>query len=131
MLFVTSIEALITSRTEWRKDRVTKRFIDAILILCPQAVDAILEHPNAEAALSYQKLGSSSRQRKELLSQIYDLRSVPTHAGLGISYGGALAALASPTSMRVALLSDLAAEAILAFLQAPQSFLAGHPAIQG
>jgi hypothetical protein len=130
MLLVTSIEALITPRQEWRKEQVTKRFIDALLILCPETVDAILTHPNAETALSYRRRGGVKRQRRDVLSGIYDLRSRPTHAGPGLSYSGALATLASPSSMRVALLSDLARAAILTYLQAPQSFLTGHPGLR-
>jgi hypothetical protein len=130
MLLVTAIEALIAPRQPWSKEQVTKRFIDALLILCPEAVDALLAHPNAEMALLYKRRGGTRRQRRDVLSRIYDLRSRPTHTGLGLSFGGALAALSSSESMRVALLSDLARAAILAFLQAPQSFLTGHPALR-
>lgn len=38
-----------------------------------------------------------------------------------------LSILAEPGTMRVALLSDLARGALLAFLQAPRSSLIGHP----
>lgn len=131
MLLVTAIEALIAPRREWGKNQVTKRFIDALLILCPDAVDEILAHPNVEMALAYRRRGGTRRQRRELLSQIYDLRSRPTHTGLGLSSGGALAALASSESMRVALLSDLAQAAILAFVTSPQSFITGHPGLSG
>jgi hypothetical protein len=130
MLLVTAVEALIAPRQPWGKDQVTKRFIDALLILCPDAVDEILAHPNVEVGLSYRRRGGTRRQQRDLLSGIYDLRSRPTHTGLGLSYGGALAALGSSESIRVALLSDLARAAVLAFLQAPQSFLTGHPALQ-
>jgi hypothetical protein len=130
MLLVTAVEALIAPRQEWGKDQVTKRFIESLLILCPDTVDEILAHPNAEAALSYRRRGGIKRQRREVLSGIYELRSRPTHTGLGLSYGGALAAIASNESMRVALLADLARAAILAFFQAPQSFVTGHPGLR-
>jgi hypothetical protein len=126
MLFVTAIEALISPRPEWRKQKVTKRFINALLELCPVVVDEILAHPSVEEALSYRRRGAPARQRRDVLSQIYDLRSQPTHSGIGLSVGRALVALAEPHQMRVALLSDLARGAILSFLQAPRSFIIGH-----
>jgi hypothetical protein len=126
MLFVASIEALFTPWQEWRKNQSVKRFIKGILDLCPDAVDEMLAQPNLEMALGFRKRGRQARQRKDVLNHIYDLRSQPAHAGLGLS-GDAMASLAEPSRLRLVLLSDLARSAILAFLQAPRSSLVGHP----
>jgi hypothetical protein len=127
MLFVSAIEALIAPRLEWGKEKVTKRFIKGVRSLCPQAVDNLIAHPNIEMALQLRLKGSPSRRRYDVLDGIYAMRSVPTHMGIGLSRNAMLLALGSSENMRVALLSDLARAAILGFLQAPRSFLIGHP----
>ena len=88
MLFVTSIEALISPRQEWRKLRVTQRFVKSLVELCPQAVDALLAHMNVEEAFAHKIKGGVNRQRRELLERIYDTRSTPTHTGLDLSAAG-------------------------------------------
>jgi hypothetical protein len=128
MLLVTSIEALISPRHEWGKQKVTTRFRKSLVELCRQAVDALLAHDNVEQAFDYKKKGAANRQQRELLERIYDTRSIPTHTGLGLSATG-MAILAAPDSMRVALLSDLARAAILSYIQSPRSSLIGHPTI--
>lgn len=50
MLFVTAMEALVAPRHEWGKDKVTTRFINFFEELCPDAVDALLDHDNVKAA---------------------------------------------------------------------------------
>ncbi len=128
MLFVTSMEALISPRHEWGKQKVTQRFVKSLIELCPDAVDSVAEHRNVEEAFGYRRRGGIARRRKELLDAIYQARSLPTHSGIGLSPTG-LIVLASSESMRVALLSDLTRAALLAFLQAPRSSLVGHPVI--
>jgi hypothetical protein len=128
MLFVTSIEALISPRHAWGKDKVTQRFRKSLIELCPDAVDALLGHANVEQAFGYVRRGGLGRQRRELLDLIYETRSLPTHAGLSLS-GPFMGMLGSTASIRVALLSDLARAAIMAFLQAPRSSIVGHPGV--
>jgi len=128
MLFVTCVEALISPRETWGKLKVTQRFIKSLLDLCPGAVDELLRHDNVEEAFGYTRRGGLRRQRRDLLSRIYEIRSLPTHAGLVLSPAG-LTSLAAPEGMRVALLSDLARAAILNYLQAPRCSLVGHPLI--
>jgi hypothetical protein len=130
MLYVCAIEAIITPgrQCKWRKERVTKRFRDAILILCERAVDKLLAHQNVETALGFSKRGNISRQRNDLLDRIYDLRSMPTHSGVG-PRNISIYAFADEGSIRVALLSDLARAVLLAYIKAPMSFLTGHPAL--
>lgn len=127
MLFVSSIEALITPFQEWKKDRATRRFIDAINELCPEVVDTLVNHDNVEKAFGFQKATTPNGSRKRLLDKIYDIRSLPTHSGIGLKGSSGLAMFADPGSIRVALLSDLARGAILNFLQTPRSSLIGCP----
>jgi hypothetical protein len=127
MLLVSSLESLIVPRPEWRKEKATKRFIEALSDLCPEVIDSLVNHPNVEQAFSYKKKGGPRAQRRQLLDQIYVLRSNPTHSGLGLSGAGMLSMFADSGSMRTALLSDLARGALLQFLQAPRSSLIGHP----
>lgn len=128
MLFVTAIESLIAPHPEWGKDKVTTRFIKSLIDLCPYAVDALLAHDNVEQAFEYRKRGKVNRQRQDLVNRIYQMRSTPTHTGLALSATG-MAILGTPSSMRVALLSDLARAAILSFIRAPRSSVIGHPMI--
>lgn len=128
MLFVTAIEALISPRPEWGKQKVTTRFVKSLIELCPEGVDGLLAHDNVEQAFEYEKKGGLNRQRRELLDRIYETRSIPNHTGLGLS-ATVMPLLPTPGSLRVALLSDLARRAILSFIQRPRSSLIGHPAI--
>jgi hypothetical protein len=127
MLMVSSLEALIVPRPEWRKDKATKRFILALDELCPDVIDAIINHGSVEQAFSYKRKGGAKARRRQLLDQIYAQRSNPTHSGVGLSGIGIFSAFMDPSSIRIALLSDLARGAILKFLQAPRSSLVGHP----
>jgi hypothetical protein len=125
MLLITSVEALISPRATWGKTRVTQRFITALIELCPEAVDEMVNHLNVGQAFGFSKRGGVRRQRRELLTLIYDARSLPTHTGLGLTRTG-LFDLGSGGSMRVALLSDLARAALLNYLQAPRSWIIGQ-----
>lgn len=130
MLLVTCLEALIVPRPEWRKDKVTKRFIDTIDELCPDVVDAVVNHANVEQALGYTRRGGARARRRQLLDQVYSLRSTPTHAGISPSGMAMFSLLSEPGTVRVALLSDLARGALLRFIQAPRSSLIGHPLLE-
>jgi hypothetical protein len=90
-------------------------------------VDALVNHANVEQAFGYRRKGGKEARRRQLLDRIYELRSYPTHEGLGLSGVGLFAIWTEPGNMRVALLSDLARGALLRFLQAPGSSLIGHP----
>jgi hypothetical protein len=126
MLLVTAIEALIAPWESWGKEKVTKRFIENGIELCgDDIVNAMLAHQNLEAALDYRKRGGPAAQRKQLFDRIYELRSNPSHAGLGLSGSGLMSSMGSPPAMRVALLSDIARHAILNFIQAPRSSIVG------
>lgn len=128
MLDISAIEALLSPSTQhpWRKERVTRRFREGVLGLCLDAVDEILIHPNLETAFGYRKRGGRERQRREIVDHIYDLRSLPTHTGIGPS-GFSFMMIGGDHGLRLALLSDLTRAALLAYLQAPRSSLVGHP----
>ncbi len=128
MLLVTSLEALIAPRQPWGKNRVTPRFIHAVIELCPDAVDALIDHQNVGRAFGYVKRGGTSRQRRDILERVYEARSIPTHTGLSLA-GSGFFDMASSGYMRVALLSELARAALLAYLQAPRSFILGNPVL--
>lgn len=130
MLMVIAIEALVAPRQPWGKSNVTKRFITSMIELCPAEVDEAVAHLNIEEAFGYRKRGNQRRQRIDLLDRVYELRSVPSHMGIGPSGANPLIMLAEPGSMRLAILSDLVRAAILHFLQAPRSFILGHPSLE-
>lgn len=127
MLMVTSLEALIVPRPAWRKEKATKRFIEAIAELCPDVVDSVVNHGNVEQAFEYRRKGGTKARRRQLLDRVYELRSNPTHSGIGPSGIGIVTSTAEPGKLRVALLSTLTRGALLRFLQAPRSSLIGHP----
>jgi hypothetical protein len=127
MLYVCAIESLISPSSDlsWRKESVTRRFREGVISLCGDSVDSLLAHPNMESALGFHKRGGIGRQRREIVDHIYDLRSLPTHTGMGPTRVGIID-FASEHGMRIALLSELAKAALHGYLQAPRSFLAGH-----
>jgi hypothetical protein len=127
LLLVSAIEALIVPKPRWKINKATNRFIVAVNDLCPEAVDALLARRNVEAAFSFKKRGSTERQRKALVDKIYELRSISAHSGLSPSGFGSMLGSINPSSMRLAPLMDLATAAILGFLEAPRSYLVGHP----
>lgn len=97
--------------------------------LCPTTVDEVVNHANVEQAFNVKLRGNPRRRRRDLLDTIYAMRSNPIHTGVGPSATGALLQLADAGGIRVALLSDLARSALLAYLVAPRSSLVGHPLI--
>ncbi|WP_157488882.1 hypothetical protein [Pseudofrankia sp. DC12] len=126
VFFVTALEALFVPRQNWRKEKVTQRFIGGMQMLCLDAVDELLASPNAEYAFNFRRRGEVRRQRREILELIYDLRSSPVHQGIGPP-GFDFMDVTAPESTRAALMSKLAQAAILNFISVPRSFLIGHP----
>ena len=129
ILFVAAAECLANPRTEWKRERLTKRFIDFFRRLMPEDLDEIVNHDNFEDAFGIRRGRRTPHAlRRELLSRIYDMRSEPVHEGLGPSlYGLGFPDRAFKAGARRALVSDFAQMAILRFLEAPQSSLIGHP----
>lgn len=79
ILFVSAIEALVAPYAEWRGRRVVTRFVNAVLELCPPAVDSVVDDANVEEALAIKLRGGRIRRRRNVLERIYDLRSTPVH----------------------------------------------------
>jgi hypothetical protein len=128
ILFVSAIEALVAPYTAWRDHRVVTRFVSAVSELCADTVDSVVDHANVEEALGIKLRGGRARRRRDVLEQIYNLRSAPVH-GQWTPQPSFMAAMGSPGSVRSALVDDLYVAALLAFIQGPRSFLWGHPDI--
>jgi hypothetical protein len=126
ILFVSGIEALVTPNTEWRRERPVARFIDAVLDLCPDFIDTLVNHRNTEDAFDIRFKGGPQKKRKQFLDRIYELRSLHVHSGLPMT-AASIQNINSAGSMRVALLSQLHWNVLIAFLRGPRSFLTGHP----
>jgi hypothetical protein len=131
LLFVTAIEALLRPNQPWAKERLTKRFVESVQLLCPETVDELVNHGNTEQAFGYKRKTGLKAQRRQFLNHVYDVRSRPAHEGLSLTGGATFPILGDPATMRLALLSYLARAAILNFIQAPRSFLYGHPLFDG
>ena len=127
ILFVSSIEALLSPETEWRRNRLAARFIRSVREYALSSVDSLLQHPNMERALGFSPKGGPSKRRRDILSHIYELRSAPVHAGPAMAMGMMGGSLSHDGQIRVGLLSDLAQGVILGYLTAPHSSLVGHP----
>lgn len=129
ILYVVASEALAAPFTQWRRERLTKRFKEFFDELMPDDLDVIVAHGNFEEAFGIKRGTRTARAlRRELLERIYENRSGLVHEGLGPSYG-AMFDVYSHESIRRGLLSDFAEMAILRFLEAPRSSIVGHPAI--
>lgn len=128
ILYVIASEVLAAPFTAWRKEKPTKRFREFFDQLMPDDLDEIIAHGNFEEAFGIKRGARTARAlRRELLEQIYELRSGLVHGGVGSSYGGAFDGMPDDSTQR-GLLSDFAEMAILRFLEAPRSSIIGHPA---
>lgn len=123
ILLVTAIEALAVPNAPWRKNRLTRRFIEATYELIPEAIAEAMRHQN------FQEAFGSTRSPKDFLDQLYDSRSRPLHSGLVAQQVFTMGALAAPASARIAIVSELARAALLNFLRRPFSSLYGHPSV--
>jgi hypothetical protein len=129
-LFVIAAECLTTPPTDWRKEKLTTRFLRFFETLMPASLDSIVQHDNFEEAFQITRGTRQARRlRSDFLSAAYDYRSLLVHSGLTPSYqpigGGAPFIL----PLRRGLLSQFAEEAIISFLKTPLSSLVGHPVI--
>jgi hypothetical protein len=125
---VSAIEALIVPYSAWGRSRSVARFIHGVEELCPEAVEELTQHPNVVDALGLRPRGGRNRRHRDLLERVYDLRSISIH-GLWSGRLPLMGAIGASESVKPALLADLFVEAFLAFIQAPRSFLHGHPLI--
>ena len=128
ILYVVVAECLTTPNADWRRNKLTKRFIEFFDDLMPTELDQIVAHGNFEAVFGVRRGARTGRAlRRELLSQIYDYRSGHLHSGLRPSYRGFACGFDSWESVRRALFAEFAEGAILRYLASPRSSLVGHP----
>jgi hypothetical protein len=128
ILYVVAAEALSMPSAPWRKNRLTKRFIEFFDDLMPSALDQMVSHGNFEAVFGIQRGARTARAlRREMLEQIYDFRSGHLHAGLRPSYRGFTSGFETSDNIRRGLFADFAEGAILRYISSPRSSLVGHP----
>jgi hypothetical protein len=131
ILYVVAAEALTPPSTQWRHNRVTKRFVEFFDELMPTWLDKIVAHGNFEEVFDIRRSTRSARAlRRALLNRIYDYRSGQLHQGLYPSYRGFVggAGFDMRSEIRRMLLASFAEGAILNYLAAPRVTLIGHPA---
>jgi hypothetical protein len=120
---VSALEALTVPNASWQNDRVSARFVDFCLQLCPDAIDTLMRHGNfAQAFGAY-------RSPRRLLRTLYGLRSKPLHTGFLQHRASALPAMGGDAGIRVMLVSEMVRAAIVTFMKEPFSSLIGHPTV--
>jgi hypothetical protein len=128
ILYVVAAECLTALNTDWRDNKLTKRFIQFFNDLMPTELDQMVAHGNFEAVFGIRRGTRTGRAlRREMLEQIYDFRSGHLHSGLRPSYRGFASGFDSSDDVRRALFADFAEGAILRYLSSPRSSLIGHP----
>jgi hypothetical protein len=128
ILYVAAAERLTALKTDWRDNKLTKRFIEFFDDLMPSELDQMVAHGNFEAVFGIRRGTRTNRAlRCKMLDQIYDFRSGRLHTGLRPSYRGFTSGFDSSDDIRRALFADFAEGAILRYLAAPRSSLIGHP----
>ena len=109
---------------DWRREKLTKRFIRFFDELMPDDLDEIVAHSNFEEAFGIRRGTRKARAlRRDMLDRAYEHRSGLVHEGVGI---GAGAGVDLRSVWRRGLLSDFAEMAILRFLEALRVSLIGH-----
>jgi len=131
VLYVVAAECLTPPNTEWRRSKLTKRFVEFFDELMPDQLDTIVAHGNFEEVFGMRRGTRKARSlRRDLLERIYDYRSGQLHEGLAPSYQGFATGSDMRNEVRRGLLADFAEGAILRYLAAPRSSLVGHPAFE-
>ncbi len=132
ILYVVAAECLVTPYTEWRRSKLTKRFIEFLDELMPAELDQIVAHGNFEETFGIRRGTRSPRAlRHDLLDRIYDYRSGQLHEGLSPTYQGLGVGTDLRSEVRRGLFADFAEGAILRYLAAPRVSLIGHPGLDG
>jgi hypothetical protein len=128
VLYVIAAVSLTVPNTEWRRSKLTKRFIDFFLTLMPGDLDEMVSHGNFEEAFGIQRGSKIPRKLRMLfLDHICDYRSGQLHEGLSPDYQGLPTSWNLKPQLRRVLLDDFAKAAITRFLESPRSSLIGHP----
>jgi hypothetical protein len=131
ILYVAAAECLTTPNAKWRREKLTKRFIEFFDELMPTELDQIVAHEKFEEVFGIRRGDRTPRAlRRELLDNIYDYRSGLLHEGLRPTYVGlGVSVDFSDTNLR-GFLADFAGGAILQYLAAPRVSLIGHPGLE-
>jgi hypothetical protein len=128
ILYVVAAECLAMPYTEWRRTKLTKRFVEFFDELMPTDLDGIVAHGNFEEAFGIRRGTRTVRPlRREFLDWMYDYRSGQLHEGLSPGYQGLGVGFDASSATRRGLLADFAEAAILRYLAAPRVSLIGHP----
>lgn len=128
ILYVVVAECLMTPYTEWRRSKLTKRFVEFLDELMPSELDQIVAHANFEETFGIRRGSRTGRAlRRELLDRVYDYRSGQLHEGLTPTYGGFAVQSDMRNEVRRGLFADFAEAAILRYIAAPRTTLIGHP----
>jgi hypothetical protein len=125
VLLVSALEALSVPnfpKKNWRKDRVTTRFLRFVRELSPDDVKNVMNHENFAEAFG--SITSSQR----FLEDLYSLRSEPLHTGF--VQHTVSAPMGGESPVRVMLVSSFVRAGIVEFLRRPFSSLIGHPATE-
>lgn len=131
ILYIVAAECLMTPYTNWRLQKLTKRFIEFFDELMPGDLDQIVAHGNFEEAFAIRRGARTPRAlRREALERMYAYRSGQLHEGLDPSYQGVGVGIDAANEARRGLLGDFAEAAILRYLDAPRTSLIGHPAFE-
>jgi len=125
VLLVCSIEALTVPPQSWKTRRLTKRFVDFVMSVCPGAVDKAMRHPRFSEAFG------PIKSQTRFLEDIYSLRSTPLHTGMTAHVANRPVAMGDDSAHRVMIISELARSCIATFLYSPLCSLVGHPVIDG
>jgi hypothetical protein len=128
ILYVAAAECLAVPNTEWRRRKLTKRFVELFDELMPAELDRITSHDNFEDVFHLQRGTRTSRAlRRALLESMYDFRSGHIHEGLRPTFQGLGSDVGVWDHVRRELFAEFAEGAILRYLAAPRSSLVGHP----
>lgn len=131
ILYVVAAECLTTPNTEWRKDKLTKRFIEFFDEMMPDQLDVIVASRNFEDAFGLRRGKRQARSlRRDLLDRIYNYRSGQLHEGLTSNYQGLGMGSSMQNEIHRGFFADFTEEAILRYLAAPRSSLIGHPGFE-
>lgn len=129
ILLTSAAESLVVPHTNWRKNKVTTRFIEFMVGLIPDAIDELVQHGNAEEVFGFSRGNKAPKTlRREFAERIYHLRSHPLHSGLPPGEGYNVMAMVDwQRGVRRTLVAAFVEAAILAYIESPRSSIIGLP----
>lgn len=128
ILWIVAAESLVASDTPWRDKNLTTRFMKFFDELISDALDEIVQHGNSESSFGIQRGKRKAKGLgKDLPGRIHEIRLEVVRGGLRPSCRGMVPEFADFSGVRRALTQDFTAAAIVGYIAAPRSRLAGHP----